>query len=150
MVFSQGLIGARHDLPRIVRVPTKYQHRAWLGVAVPGERDNHAVANLRLMPEGSFEVFRIDVHALGCHYHVLLPPLEIKVAVLVELTHIARVKPPFLAQSRFQFSSLPVACCNALTAHQDLAAFVQPHFTSRQHLANGSPPQPKRMIHADH
>src|SRR5262245_29159287 len=94
-----------------------------------------ALAYFRKMVQDSFDVFRIDIQALGGDERVLLSAAEIESAFAIELAEIACREPR------------AVACGDALASHEDFTVGCEHQFLTFQNLSDRARARIERMVH---
>ena len=138
----------RSSARRDARWLAEKEHRASLRIAVLRERHDHAIFHRSIAPQSGLEVLGINIHPRGGDDDAFLSSLEIQVAFGVERSDIAGAEPSGAAGGP-QLTALPVAGGDAVSAHQDFAAFAKLDFAPRENLSDGALPDAERVIDAD-
>src|SRR5205823_5981215 len=92
--------------------------------------------------QGIFNIFRIDIEAVGQDDKIFLPSLQIQIALSIHLPEVTCVIPAILKNSRCGLGIFPIAASNIGAAHQYFLIVGDTHLYPRQRLTDGA----KRMF----
>ncbi len=149
LVFRKRRIGSLDGCPRegITRL-IQQQYGASLGIAIAFDWNDDAIAHARLLAQGGFQILGINIQPRWRDNHIFLAPPKTQVAFGIECPQIACVQPAFFA-ARLEGASLPVACGDVFSAHENFTVFAKHEFPAGKNFADGAFRRAKGMIQAD-
>ena len=111
---------------------------------------DNRVADRRLLAQGCFQVFGINIQPRGRHDDVFLTAAEAKIAVGIHLAQVARMQPSFVSLAhRTKSALLPITRGNIFAAHQDFAVRPEPEFPPGKNFTDRSFRGVKWIVQAD-
>ena len=113
---------------------THGQHRAGLRPGCSLHRHHSAGCHARLLLDGRFQIFGVQVHPRGGHDHLALAPQEAQIAARHALGQVAGGQP--LLRARLQRPAGPGRVRDRLTTHQHFAIRPQLHLAPRHWFAD--------------